>query len=83
VAHIAYPQGESYPTGRWTTLGNAAGTEVQEYATAPSPESNPGWVRFLQNNWGIIGIFSIFGLLFSLIDLTDLIEQIKKRKANY
>lgn len=71
VAHYAYPQGESYPTGKWTTLGDAAGTGVPEYATTPSPESNPGWVRFLQNNGEIIGIAGVFGLLFSLVRLID------------
>lgn len=72
VAHYAYPQGESYPTGKWTTLGDAVGTEVPEYATTPSPESNPGWVRFLQNNGEIIGIVGMFGLLFLLVSLTNL-----------
>jgi hypothetical protein len=71
VAHYAYPQGQSYPTGKWTTSGGAAGTEVPEYAATPSPESNPGWVRFLQNNGEIIGIVGMFGLLFSLVRLID------------
>ncbi len=71
VAHYAYPQGESYPTGKRTTLGDAAGTEVPEYATTTSPESNPGWVRFLQNNGEIIGIVGMFGIICSLVRLID------------
>ena len=77
LAHYAYPQGESYPTGRWTTLGNAAGTEVPEYDTTPSPKSNPSWVRFLQSNGEIIGIVSMLGCVISLINLT---RQVKKEE---
>ncbi len=71
VAHNAYLQGESYQIGKWTTLGDAVGTEVPEYAATPSPESNPDWVRLLQNNGEIIGIVGMFGLLFSLVRLID------------
>jgi len=80
VAYNAYPQGDSYPTEQWATLGNAASTEVPEYATTPSPKSNPGWVRFLQNNGEIIGIVSMLGLVISLISVT---EQVRKKRENH
>lgn len=77
AAHYAYPQGISYPTGKWITRGDAIGTEVPEYATTPSPRSNPTWVRFLQNNGEIIGIVGILGFVICLINLTG---QVKKKK---
>ena len=47
TADNSYPRGEGYPTGRYVQLERY---DTIEYARLPSPESNPGWVQFLQNN---------------------------------
>jgi hypothetical protein len=83
VAHYAYPQGVSYPTGRIVSNdrdNTIIGREAPEYATTPSPKINPGWVRFLQNNGEIIGIVSILGWLISLINLTEWMRKDKEKE---
>jgi hypothetical protein len=68
VAENAYPQGESYPTGRW--IARDVGPDRPEYAQTPSPSSNPTWVRVSQNNDWII-LVAIIGLLFNVVAITN------------
>ncbi len=68
VANWTYPQGERFPTGRYEQLYNEL-MERPEYATTPSPESNPTWVRILQDNSEIISLVFVIGWFISLIVL--------------
>ena len=70
LSNWSYPQGESYQTGKWITRGDAAGTEVPEVATAPSPISNPLWVRIFQD-YSAIGIISFIVGVLALGKLTS------------
>jgi hypothetical protein len=84
VAHYAYPQGVSYPTGRMVSNdrdNTIIGREAPEYTTTPSPESNPSWVRFLQDNGEIIGIVSILGCVISIINLTERVKKEKEKES--
>jgi hypothetical protein len=63
IAYHAYPQGEVY-----RTEPISPNLEFPAYEQMPSPQSNPGWVRFLQNNEVVIPV-AIAGWLISFSGL--------------
>ena len=65
IAHWSYPQGESYPTGKYEQLYNEW-MERPEYARMPSPQYNPTWVRLFQNYVELIGLLGLAGFCVSL-----------------
>ncbi|MCD6567940.1 MAG: hypothetical protein J7K94_04300 [Dehalococcoidia bacterium] len=60
----AFPEGEFYPTGQYDSGGPLERQGGEVWEQLPSPESNPGWVRFIQDNEGItyFAIFLCIGL---------------------
>jgi len=65
VSHYAYPQGESYFTGKW--LAQDIGPDKPEYANEPSSSSNPAWVRFFQDKSGLLAVIGLAGLIASYL----------------
>ncbi len=72
IAQWGYPHGLSYPTGRMEVVSGDDRREqlVPEYRQLPSPLTNPGWVRVLQDCNGIIGTIGGIGWFLSLLSAT-------------
>ncbi|MBI2832328.1 MAG: hypothetical protein HYX79_08740 [Chloroflexi bacterium] len=76
AANINYPAGETYIMNAEKYNTDLIERDSAHYSTEPSPKSNPGWVRFLQDN-PLIGIVFGFGAFACLVNLAGK-ERIEK-----
>lgn len=72
-ASWCFPQGRAYQTDEWVERYDRQGGWAWE--TEPSPESNPAWVRFIQDNDGL----TLFAL-FTCVGLGAWITKISGRR---
>ncbi|TRZ96644.1 MAG: hypothetical protein D4R82_00680 [Dehalococcoidia bacterium] len=65
VANWCFPKGEPYYTGEYEELydGQVVRPEIE---FTPSPKSNPDWVRFFQDNSGMLFVCSMAGFILAM-----------------
>ncbi|MFH1383141.1 MAG: hypothetical protein ABIH70_09680 [Chloroflexota bacterium] len=77
IAHNAYPQGETYRTGRY--IARDVGTDRPEFASRSSPATNPVWVRLFQDQRYFFSVVGIIGIIVFIVNFPPINKTFIKK----